>query len=161
MKRDLDLSVLADLVARAQVVVQAAGVPVALDLVEADAYLQDLTDLDLTGEVEDHSQEDLVLEEVGLMAPLGQVAAEDFPLMDLAQEEVGLARDGVEDIQATTVALIEVDQEVDQEDAGLEEEATDRTGVIVQMVPEESSKLMKDLSIIKYPPSQASKINDE
>ena len=155
MKRDLDLSVLADLVARAQVVVQAAGVPVALDLVEADAYLQDLTDLDLTGEVEDHSQEDLVLEEVGLMAPLGQVAAEDFPLMDLAQEEVGLARDGVEDIQATTVALIEVDQEVDQEDAGLEEEATDRTGVIVQMVPEESSKLMKDLSIIKYPPSQA------
>ena len=148
MKRDLDLSVLADLVARAQVVVQAAGVPVALDLVEADAYLQDLTDLDLTGEVEDHSQEDLVLEEVGLMAPLGQVAAEDFPLMDLAQEEVGLARDGVEDIQATTVALIEVDQEVDQEDAGLEEEATDRTGVIVQMVPEESSKLMKDLSII-------------
>lgn len=147
MKRDLDLSVLADLVARAQVVVQAAGVPVALDLVEADAYLQDLTDLDLTGEVEDHSQEDLVLEEVGLMAPLGQVAAEDFPLMDLAQEEVGLARDGVEDIQATTVALIEVDQEVDQEDAGLEEEATDRTGVIVQMVPEESSKLMKDISL--------------
>ena len=142
MKRDLDLSVLADLVARAQVVVQAAGVPVALDLVEADAYLQDLT-----GEVEDHSQEDLVLEEVGLMAPLGQVAAEDFPLMDLAQEEVGLARDGVEDIQATTVALIEVDQEVDQEDAGLEEEATDRTGVIVQMVPEESSKLMKDISL--------------
>ena len=102
MKRDLVREVLADqadqvdLVAGDQGVVEAAGVPVALDLVVADAYLQILTDLDLTEEVEDHTQGDLILgeaaEEVGLMAPLGQVAVEDFPLMGLVQEEVGLAR---------------------------------------------------------------------
>ena len=111
MKRDLVREVLADqadqvdLVAGDQGVVEAAGVPVALDLVVADAYLQILTDLDLTEEVEDHTQGDLILgeaaEEVGLMAPLGQVAVEDFPLMGLVQEEVGLAREEVEAIQST------------------------------------------------------------
>ena len=67
------------------------------------------------------------------MAPLGQVAVEDYPLMGLAQEEV-------EAIQSTLSLW-----EVDQEEAGLEE-AADLAGVPVQ-VPEGSSKLMKDISL--------------